>query len=93
MSAVTVPLRSRMITGFVLKEVKRPTFDTKAVRTVISTQPLPSHALKIARWISDYYACSTGEALRQFTPSKPTIRKPGQRAEEIPADTSQLELT
>ena len=92
LSVVTIPLRARMATGFVLAEVKKPNFKTKQIRTVLSSRPLPAHALDLAKWMSEYYACSLGEALRQFTPSKPTIRKSDQTFHEIPQEPSQLEL-
>jgi primosomal protein N' (replication factor Y) len=92
MQIVTVPLRSRMVTGFVAKEVKKPSFDTKPIKAVLSPTRLPSHALALARWISEYYACSLGEALRQFAPSKPTIRKSEVDLPEILPEASQLEL-
>jgi primosomal protein N' (replication factor Y) len=92
MQAVTVPLRSRMVTGFIVKEVQKPTFDTKPIKTILSDEPLPVHVLNLAKWISEYYACSLGEALRQFAPSKPTLRKQESTELEIPQEFSQLEL-
>jgi primosomal protein N' (replication factor Y) len=92
MQVITIPLRSRMATGFVLKEVSKPSFKVKPIRNLTSSQPLPDHALKLAQWMSEYYASSLGECLRQFTPSKPTLRKSAHEFEELPAEPSQLEL-
>src|SRR5262249_23612572 len=75
MSVVTVPLRARAATGFVMAEVDKPSFAVKPIKSVLSAKPLPSHCLELAQWISEYYAASLGETLRQFAPSKPAIRQ------------------
>lgn len=74
-SVVAVPLRNRMITAFVSDEVKKPSFATKTIKNSLSPQPLPPHCLELARWISDYYVCNFGDALRQFAPSRPAVRQ------------------
>lgn len=71
---VTVPLRNRPATGFVLGEVDLPSFPTKQIKTILSTHLLPEHCLQLANWLKDYYQCSLGEALRQFAPSAPVVR-------------------
>lgn len=76
LSVVTVPLRSRNVTGFILGEVSEPPqFKVKAIKSVVGEKPLPRHCLELARWLQDYYCCSLAEALRQFAPSRPTIRR------------------
>lgn len=73
---VTVPLRNRLSTGFVLGEVEKPGFATKDIKATLSAHLLPSHCLPLANWLKDYYHCSLGEALRQFAPSSPIIKGP-----------------
>jgi primosomal protein N' (replication factor Y) len=92
MSAVTVPLRSRMVTGFVFQEVDKPDFGTKPIKALVSKKPLPAHCLELARWISQYYAATFAESLRQFAPSKPSIRKIEYPAPEPVQEASQLEF-
>jgi primosomal protein N' (replication factor Y) len=91
MGVVTVPLRARMVTGFVIKEVGKPNFTTKPIKNLVSATPLPAYCIKLAEWMSQYYACSLGEALRQFAPSRPAIRKTG-TGQELYMEPSQLEL-
>src|SRR5438132_12931858 len=81
MSVVSVPLRNRTATGFVLAKVGKPPFTAKAIKSVVSSRPLPYHCLQLAQWLSEYYVAPMGDALRQFAPSKPAIRS-------IKADTS-----
>lgn len=72
---ITVELKKRPVTAFVLKEVPRPDFATKPIKKIFSSSILPLHCLILAEWISGYYLCPLGEVLRQFAPSKPTLRK------------------
>ncbi|HEU5004932.1 MAG TPA: primosomal protein N' [Candidatus Saccharimonadales bacterium] len=76
LSVVTVPLRQRNVTGFIVSEpTTPPQFKVKPIKSVLSEQPLPYHCLQLAEWIKDYYHSTLAEALRQFAPSKPTIRR------------------
>jgi primosomal protein N' (replication factor Y) len=87
LSVVSVPLRNKNATGFIAKVVKKPDFAAKAIKNHLSDHPLPVHFIELARWMADYYACSLGEALRQFAPAKP-ISKAEYEADELaaPAD-------
>jgi primosomal protein N' (replication factor Y) len=75
MSVVTVPLRARLATGFIINETGRPGFAVKPVKALLSDKPLPHYCLELAEWVSKYYASSLGEALRQYAPSKPAVRQ------------------
>lgn len=87
LSVVTVPLRGRNATGFIISELSAaPDFKTREIKSLQSPVPLPRHCLQLAEWIQAYYASTLAEALRQFTPSKPVIRK---RVEEKSAPVPQ----
>jgi primosomal protein N' (replication factor Y) (superfamily II helicase) len=87
LSVVSVPLRARVATGFVLAETGKPGFAVKAIKSLVSAKPLPYHCLQLAQWIESYYAVNLSEALRQFAPSKPAIRsiKTGSLSDAGPA--------
>lgn len=74
MSVITVPLRNRLAAGFVLKEVGRPGFAVKPIKSLVTAKPLPYHCLQLAQWLEEYYAAPLGEALRLFAPTKPVVR-------------------
>jgi primosomal protein N' (replication factor Y) len=74
LSVVAVPLRNRTATGFILNEVSKPAFAVKPIKSVMSSNPLPYHCLRLAQWMETYYASSLSEALRQFAPTKPAVR-------------------
>lgn len=92
-SVVTVPLRNRTITGFVSASAKKPAFATKPIKNVLSPAPLPPHCLELARWLADYYACNFGDGLRQFAPTKPTIRQTIAEPEPLEEIYRPLELS
>lgn len=74
LSVVTVPLRNRAATGFILGEVDKPAFAIKPVRNLLSARPLPYHCLQLAQWLESYYATSLSDTMRQFAPTKPALR-------------------
>lgn len=90
LSVVTVPLRSRAVTGFVLNEVGRPGFAVKEVKSLLSDRPLPYHCLQLAQWLAEYYAAPLSETLRLFAPSRPAIRQI--KSEVLPAVQVQMEM-
>ena len=95
LSVVTVPLRNRAATGFVLAEVPKPAFAVKPIKTVMAQRPLPYHCLQLAQWMESYYALNLSEALRQFAPTKPAVRaiiSDGQQSFGRPESIVQLEL-
>lgn len=93
MAVVTVPLRNRLVTGFVMNEVGRPGFAVKPVKSLVGTKPLPYHCLQLSHWMEEYYAVPLGESLRLFAPTKPAAR--GIKSAGNPANdqqTIQLEI-
>ena len=62
-----VPLSKRLMQGVVLEEVQQPDFACESI-SAISPTFYTSKVLEIAKFISEYYVCSLGEALALFTP-------------------------
>lgn len=89
---VTVPLKNKVATGFVLRQVKKPQFPTKSIKTTFSSHCLPAHCLQLAYWLKNYYHTSLGEALRQFAPSAPILRPSGIDDIQLLDGAAELEL-
>ncbi|WP_345973064.1 primosomal protein N' [Sulfurimonas diazotrophicus] len=64
---VEVSLQSRKRLGIVIKQVDRPTFETEEITAIQSTY-FKNWQIEFARFISEYYFCSLGEALGLFVP-------------------------
>jgi primosomal protein N' (replication factor Y) (superfamily II helicase) len=75
LSIVSVPLRNRLATGYVRGQADKPPFAVKDIKARLSQKALPFHCLQLAEWLSQYYAISLGEALRQFGPSQAVVRR------------------
>ncbi len=75
LGVVSVPLRDRSVSGFVLKKVAKPKFNVRPIKAVVSSTPLPPHCLELARWLSAYYGTTLPDALRQFAPTRPVIHQ------------------
>ncbi len=64
---VVVKLRNRLIEGVIVNVVQKPNFNVLPVEEVLSTFYMPKQ-LKAAKFISEYYFSSLGEALHLFLP-------------------------
>ena len=76
---VVVPFGSSDSEGFVLEiRIPEPTEDLtvlKSIKDVPDEEPwFDEEMLATARWLSEYYVCSLGEALRLFIPGKSGVR-------------------
>ena len=72
---VVVPFGSQNAEGFVLQIREALSVDDAAALKSISDVPddepwFDDEMLSTARWLSEYYVCSLGEALRLFIPGK-----------------------
>src|SRR3989338_9615866 len=69
-SRVKVPFRNRTITGFVVG--RQNTTDIKKLKDILEvldeTSVLSDHHLRLAKWISEYYFSSWGEAISNMLP-------------------------
>jgi primosomal protein N' (replication factor Y) len=95
LSVVSVPLRARTATGFVLAETGKPGFGVKSIKSLVSAKPLPYHCLQLAQWMENYYAVNLSEALRQFAPTKPAVRAikaPADQTVDLVQPTIQLQM-
>ena len=64
---VQVQLRNRTMQGVVVASCDKPTFKTVSISEISDLVYSPKQ-LKMAKFISEYYFCSLGEALSLFTP-------------------------
>ena len=66
-SFVEIEVRSKLKTGFVIKEVSKPNFECKDIFKVSSSFLIESY-FEIASFISSYYFSSLSESISLFTP-------------------------
>jgi primosomal protein N' (replication factor Y) len=71
---VEVLLKTRVVKGYITKEVGKPSFECKEISNVLPFY-LPFSYLKIANFISEYYICSFGEALGLFVPFSSKVKE------------------
>jgi len=69
---VLVPLRKRIVTGFVVGlSATSDVSNIKEIKDLLDPYPLFSgEMLELTQWVSEYYLCSWGEALRAALPSE-----------------------
>jgi primosomal protein N' (replication factor Y) len=68
---VLVPFRSRRVTGFVVEvsEAARENATRSIEQTLDSGVALNDELLRVTRWVSEYYLCPWGDALRAAIPA------------------------
>jgi len=97
---VLVPLRKKIVTGFVVGITA--TSNVSNVKEIIDPlDPYPlfsGEMLELAKWVSEYYLCSWGEALRAALPSELMLKSEmyvkksikGQGSESYPESAKKL---
>ncbi len=66
---VIIPLGKKTIPGVIIKKTKKPDFKTKAIARIIYQTPLPTHLLKAAFWLKQYYATPLPLIFQSMLPS------------------------
>jgi len=65
---VVIEVGKKSYTGLILRATKKPSYDTKEITQIIEDQPLPSHLVTIATWMSQYYATHLANVLQTLLP-------------------------
>lgn len=73
---VRVMLRNTSVLGFISAEAPRPSFATKAIRSVDALPPLPKRTIQLAEWLRDFYASPIGSITSLFLPNLPEEAMP-----------------
>lgn len=66
---VTIPLRNRKIKGIVMAACPKPSFSTRPIEKILTTEPpVTDIQLELAKRIARYYLCSLGDAISSIFP-------------------------
>lgn len=65
---VKVEIGKKQLVGIVLSKAQKPTYATKPISEVVESTPLPGPLLKLADWLSDYYATPLATVLQTVLP-------------------------
>lgn len=66
---VQVSVGKKVLNGLVMQRVNKPTFPTKSIKTVITANPLPLPLIRLALWMSQFYATHLALVLQTILPS------------------------
>ncbi len=89
-SRVLVPFKNREIQGYIVGMDQEPAAGKiKPVKELIDAEPvLDAVFLELAKWMSEYYFCSWGEAIENMLPKSVKLgRKQGDFADAAPQET------
>ena len=68
-SVVEVPLMRGRAPAVVYKKVAQPNFKCKEITRILYSKPLPEHLLRVAEWMSEYYATPLSGIMSMILPT------------------------
>lgn len=69
-SIVEVELQKELVLGLVSGPASQPRFQTKPIARAFDLPPLPSHLLRLANWLREYYPAPLGMMTQLLLPSR-----------------------
>lgn len=66
---VIVEVGKKKIIGVVISEVKKPTYPTKTIASIVDNTPLPRQLVNLALWVSTYYISPLATTLQTILPT------------------------
>lgn len=65
---VRIEIGKQTCTGVIIKRTKRPSYATKPIQALLETDPLPEPLVRLALWMSNYYATHLATVLQTLLP-------------------------
>lgn len=72
---VMIPVGKQTLLGLIMREVKKPTYDTRLIDTVLDIPALPDELIKTIEWISGYYTTHLATVLQTALPRGVTKKR------------------
>lgn len=72
---VTIPVGKQLVIGLVIREVTKPSYETKQVEAIIEPVPLPRSLVELATWMSGYYRTPLATVLQTVLPRGLTTKR------------------
>jgi primosomal protein N' (replication factor Y) len=87
---VVIEVGKQKLTGIVIRSVSRPAYDTKQITSIVENTALPAPLVKLALWMSDYYATHLATVLQSILPRGLTTKR---RMRDVPLRISSRDRT
>jgi primosomal protein N' (replication factor Y) len=65
---VSIEVGKKSLIGVVLREVRKPAYDTKLISEIVETAALPQPLVRLALWMADYYVTPLATVLQTILP-------------------------
>ncbi len=72
---VTIPVGKQTLNGLVMREVKKPAYETRAISSVTEPVPLPAGLIELTEWLSKYYRTPLATVLQTVLPRGLTVKR------------------
>ena len=72
---VTIPVGKQTLNGLVIKEVKKPAYETREIASIIEEVPLPAPLIELSLWLAQYYRTPLATVLQTVLPRGLTTKR------------------
>jgi len=72
---VTISVGKQTLNGLVLKEVSKPSYETKEIASIIEPTPLPKPLIELSLWLAEYYRTPLATVLQTVLPRGLTTKR------------------
>jgi len=72
---VTISVGKQTLNGVVLKEVSKPSYETKEITAITEAQALPASLIELSKWLSEYYRTPFATVLQTVLPRGLTTKR------------------
>jgi len=72
---VTIPVGKQTLNGVVIREVTKPSYETKPIASVIEEKPLPGSLIELCLWIAEYYRTPLATVFQTALPRGLTTKR------------------
>ncbi|HWT40262.1 MAG TPA: primosomal protein N' [Dongiaceae bacterium] len=72
---VTIPVGKQTLNGLVVREVKKPAYETREISSIIETIPLPASLVELSLWLAKYYRTPFATVLQTVLPRGLTVKR------------------
>jgi primosomal protein N' (replication factor Y) len=72
---VAIPVGKQTLNGLIVREVKKPPYDTKEISSIIEPTPLPQPLIVLSLWLSSYYRTPLATVLQTVLPRGLTTKR------------------
>lgn len=81
---VLIEVGKKQVIGIVMLKVGKPTYETKAIISIVKVEPVPLQLIQTLQWMSNYYATPFATVLQTMLPANLLTNRRKQKVTPLP---------